>query len=272
MEQTAVKQIADLAIAAQGNMPVQVDDGASIAIVPEGFKIHSTEKFNDFRDRFRGTFATTSIPAFVQYVTDRNNTDVRTFIDTARGLIAKTIFNLGNEFTAGHADDIALLRLEKQPEFLALERANGQRFRQQDLIDWVDDWADFVTAHNESGPIPTEKAIRALQKVKIQKGHEVDSQVRDLGYQASVTEKMEATGTDENLPTHFVMRTESFKGLPVEDLKISFRISTKDDAPTFLLRHIGKDAHDQRRADQFVNILETELLGLGEFYQGTFEA
>lgn len=44
MEQLNVDKIAALAIAAQGNLPVQVDKTASIAIVPEGFKVHSTEK------------------------------------------------------------------------------------------------------------------------------------------------------------------------------------------------------------------------------------
>ena len=58
MEQLNVDKIAALAIAAQGNLPVHVDSTASIAIVPEGFKVHSTEKFNALRDRFRGTFNT----------------------------------------------------------------------------------------------------------------------------------------------------------------------------------------------------------------------
>lgn len=272
MENQAVKQIADLAIAAQGHMPIQVDAGASIAIVPEGFKLHSTEKFNALRDRFRGAYGTSDVVSFVQYVTDREIKDFKTFITTNNGLRALAIFNIGDEKAAGHADDTAALSLEKKPEFYALERAVGQRFNQQDLIDYLDDWSDFLTAHNENGAVPTEKAIRALRKVKINRGHEVDSQVRDLGYQASVTEKMEATGTDENLPTHFVLSTESYKGLTVEDLKISFRISAKDESPTFVLRFIGQDAHEQRRAEQFIALLENELLGLCHFYQGRFEA
>ncbi len=44
------------------------------------------------------------------------------------------------------------------------------------------------------------------------------------------------------------------------------QIST--DVPNF----IGEDAHTQRRADQFIAILEEGLSGLGKFYQGAFKA
>ena len=60
MEQAAVQQIANLAVAAQSKLPVQVDPTASIAILPENFKLHSTEKFNAQRDRYRGAYSTSS--------------------------------------------------------------------------------------------------------------------------------------------------------------------------------------------------------------------
>ncbi|RZG47018.1 DUF2303 family protein [Acinetobacter wuhouensis] len=272
MENNSVEQIKNLAIAAQGTMPIQVDGDASIAIVPEGFKVISTEKFNQLRDRFRGVYATLSIQSFVEYITNRNLKGVKAFVSTTNGLRAESIFNLGDEGEAGHADDLANLTLEKKPEFKALERADGQRFDQQDLIDWLDDWADFVSAHNSVGLIPHDKAIRALRKVKINRGHEVDSSVHDLGYKASVTEQVGATGVDENLPEYFIMKTESYKGLEVADLKISLRISTKDTSPTFVLRFVGKDAHEQQRAEEFIELLENQLAGNVDFYQGTFTA
>lgn len=272
MENNSVEQIKNLAIAAQAVMPIQVDSNASIAIVPEGFKIYSTEKYNELRDRFRGVFATLSIQSFVGYINDREINGVKAFISTANGLKAEAVFNLGDVVKAGHADDLANLTLEKKPEFKALERADGHRFDQQDLIDWLDDWADFVTAHNSTGQISHDKAIRALRKVKINRGHEVDSSVHDLGYKASVTEQVEATGVDENLPEYFILKTESYKGLEIDDLKISLRISTKDTAPTFVLRFVGKDAHEQQRAEEFIELLETELAGSVDFYQGSFTA
>lgn len=272
MDKVAVDTIAQLAIAAQGTMPIRVDNQASIAIVPSNFNLHSTEKYNLQRDRFRGAYRTVDINSFSDYAQDRKVSEFKTFISVQRGLQARSIFNIGDEDKPGHADDIAILTLEKCPEFKALENADSARFKQQDFIDWLDDWTDFITPHNTNGPVELENAIRAIRKVKISKGHETDSHVQEYGYRASVTEQMEATGVDENLPTHLVLLTESYKGLPVEQLKISIRISTKDDAPTFVLRFVGKDAHDQRRAEQFIQILEDKLLGLGTFYQGDFEA
>ncbi len=42
---------------------------------------------------------------------------------------------------------------KKKPEFKALEKIDGDRFNQQELIDWLDDWADFLTARNAEGEV-----------------------------------------------------------------------------------------------------------------------
>ncbi|MCH7295448.1 DUF2303 family protein [Acinetobacter higginsii] len=272
MEQASIDKITQLAIAAQGNMPINVDKSASIAIIPRDFNVHSLEQYNQQRDRFRGRFSTLAIAAFITYVADRNVTGIKSFISTKKGLSAETIFNIGDEVEPGHADDIACLNLEKTPEFIALENVDGNRFSQQDLTDWLDDWADFVKPHDVSGPLQAEKALRALRNVKLGRSRDVDSDVRDMGQKLSVTESVEAEGVVAGLPTHFILTTESYKGLPVEEIKISFRISTKDDVPTFVLRFVGRDAHNQLRADQFTEILESELSDLGSFYQGSYQA
>ncbi|MEN8337117.1 DUF2303 family protein [Acinetobacter baumannii] len=282
MEQLNVDKIAALAIAAQGNLPVQVDKTASIAIVPEGFKVHSTEKFNALRDRFRGTFNTSNIDSFVEYAKARGVAGLKNFINTRSTLKAEAFFNIGNEADPGHADDTAVLVLDKKPEFIAFEIANTRRYNQEDLIDLLDDWAEFITLQGKSTGedgatlntvIPFDKGIRALRKVKIAKNAELNSHVAEMGYQRSAAESLEATGIDENLPTAIVLNTESYKGLPVEAITISLRISVNNSEPTFILRFVGKDNHDQKRADQFIEILKGKLAELqGEFYQGIFEA
>jgi uncharacterized protein YfdQ (DUF2303 family) len=275
MEQQAVKQIADLAIAAQGTMPVQVDTGASIAILPEGFKLHSTEKFNAQRDRYRGSYCTSAIPSFAEYIEYRNNganENVQTFISTNNGLSARTFINLGDETEPGHGDDTATLTLEKKAEFLRVEQINGSRLRQQQLIDFVDDWADFLTVYNESGEVDLDKAIRALRKVKITKGSELDSQVRDFGHQVSAMEKLEATGVDENLPHFFLLNTDCYHGLNPREVKLSLRISANnDDAPGFVLRIVGKEALNEALAAEFKDILTDRLDGQGQIFQGAFD-
>lgn len=276
MEQQAVQQIADLAIAAQGKMPVQVDAGASIAILPEGFKLHSTEKFNAQRDRYRGNYRTSALPSFAEYIEYRNNgadENVQTYISTERGLSAQTFLNLGDVIDPGHGDDTATLTLEKKAEFACVESLSGNRLHQQQLIDFVDDWADFLTVHNESGEVDLDKAIRALRKVKITKGSELDSQVRDFGHQVSAMEKLEATGVDENLPHYFILNTECFHGLNPREVKLSLRISANnDEAPGFILRIVGEEALNEALAAEFKDILTDRLSGQGQIFQGAFSA
>lgn len=276
MEQAAVQQIANLAVVAQSKLPVQVDQSASIAILPEGFKLHSTEKFNAQRDRYRGKYATSSIQSFADYIGYRNSGEdenVQTYISTNNGLSARTFLNLGNEIEPGHGDDTATLTLEKKSEFSRIEQLNGRRMRQQDLIDYIDDWAEFLTAYNDSGEVELDNAIRALRKVKITKGSELDSQVRDFGHQVSAMEKLEATGVDENLPHYFELHTECFHGLNPRPVKLSLRISANnDDAPGFVLRIVGEEALTEALAEEFKDLLTDELKGQGQIFQGQFEA
>lgn len=249
--------------------------------MPEGFKVHSTEKFNALRDRFRGTFNTNNIDSFVEYAKARGIEGLKNFINTQNTLRAEAFFNIGDDVLPGHADDTANLILVKKPEFVAFEQANGRRFDQEGLIDLLDDWAEYITFKGKTlvdgqivdTSISFEKGVRALRKVKLTKGSEVNSHVAEMGYQKSAAESMEATGVDADLPTTIVLHTESFKGLPVESVLISVRISVKDSDPIFILRFIGKDNHDQKRADQFIKILKEKLAEIkGEFYQGVFEA
>ncbi|WP_168389484.1 DUF2303 family protein [Acinetobacter indicus] len=276
MEQAAVQQIAELAITAQGTLPLQVDNTASIAILPEGFKLHSTEKFNALRDRYRGAYCTSSIPSFVEYIKYRNNgadENVQTYINTERGLSAQTFLNLGDVIDPGHGDDTATLTLEKKAEFARFEGLNGNRLRQQQLIDVIDDWAEFLEAYGESGEVDLDKAIRALRKVKITKGSELDSQVRDFGHSVSALEKLEATGVDENLPHYFLLNTECFHGLNPRSVKLSLRISANnDDAPGFVLRIVGEEALTETLAAEFKDILTERLEGQGQIFQGAFSA
>ncbi len=275
MEQAAVQQIANLAIAAQSKLPVQVDSTASIAILPNDFKLHSTEKFNAQRDRYRGNYQTYSIPSFIEYVEFRNSVadeNVQTFIRANNGLLARTFLNLGDHIDPGHGDDTATLELAKKAEFSRAEHLNGRRQRQQDLIDFIDDWADFLSAHNESGEVNLDKAIRALRKVKITKGSELDSQVRDFGHQVSAMEKLEATGVDENLPHFFILHTECFHGLNLREVKLSLRISANnDEAPGFILRIVGEEALNEALAEEFKDLLTEKLAGQGQIFQGQLE-
>ncbi|WP_347460968.1 DUF2303 family protein [Acinetobacter sp. ANC 7454] len=275
MEQAAVQQIAELAIAAQGTMPVQVDKDASVAIIPEGFQLKSTEHYNFHRDRYRGVYKTSSIASFVEYIGYRNpekKQTVQTYINTESGLSAQGFLNLGDAAIPGHGDDTAILTLERKAEFSRAQALNGRRQHQQELIDYIDDWADFLDAYNDEGHIELDKAIRALRKVKITKGSELDSQVRDFGHQVSALEKMEATGVDENLPTHFILHTECFHGLPPREVKLSLRISANNDsAPGFVLRIASEEALTEALAEEFKDILTEKLDGQSQIFQGTFK-
>ena len=68
--------------------------------------------------------------------------------------------------------------MDKKPEFIAFEKADTCRYNQEDLIDLLDDWAEFVTLQGKSTGedgstlntiIAFDKGIRALRKVKLPK-------------------------------------------------------------------------------------------------------
>src|SRR5690606_32748354 len=79
---------------------------------------------------------------------------------------AVTFFNMGDDSAPGHCDDTAILTLEKTPEYEALLEIEGKQMSQQDLVEYLEDWRDIITAHAGEGATESISVIQAIAAVR----------------------------------------------------------------------------------------------------------
>lgn len=129
--------------------PISIDGGSNVVLLPDSVSLHSLEKFQPMRDRFRGSLKTQSLRDFSKYVERHNISDLSAF---AQGFIdqdamsATVVFNLGDADEAGHGDDRATLTLKPSAAYTAVQAIAGKSLGQQALAEWLEDWAPHIIA------------------------------------------------------------------------------------------------------------------------------
>ncbi len=122
------------------------------ALLPAGTGVESLERFALERFRFRGTMTTTSIEDFVRYSKGYASATekARCFID-ADHMTARSVFNIGTLDNPGHADNAASITLKQTAPFRALLQINGERLKQKQIAEWLEDWSDYLLAFDSDG-------------------------------------------------------------------------------------------------------------------------
>lgn len=271
MDATAVQQIQDtVAFDAKRN---NFSEKETVVMLPENFKIHDIEKFKLNRNRFRGAFKTTSIADFVTYIKSRKDLaqSPRGFIQNEGALAAKAFFNLGDNGTPGHGDDVSILTLHRTPEYQALLQLKSQ-MNQTALAIFLQDWRFSLVAFNaKQEEITVSEAINGVRNIKILQKTETQSQQRDTGHTRSALENIEASSTSDNLPSHFTLLTTAYNGLNKHDLDLRLEIHTDGGIPTFTVSIIRHAAVIEEIAQDFKAVITEQLKDSGNFLIGTFE-
>lgn len=272
MDRSAVEAISDLSAEAAKATQAQIPNGIThLVAVPNGVNLENVEYSLAGRTRFRGKLATDSIPDFVTYVKQRKGG--HGFIDTAK-LGATVFFNLGDAEKPGHADHTARLTLQATPAYLAMLNAGGKAFSQRDALDFIEDWAHIIGAHNVSddgafSPIPLARAIAAIRKVKIKAESTSEQTVGNFQQTNSVLESVLAS-SDEGLPDVLSFKTEPYLGLPERIFHLRVSVSTTGREPSLRFRVIALEQEQDEIAKQFKSLLLGEVGDAASMTIGTF--
>lgn len=258
MDKSAIDLIQQTAIdAASGRLPSALRETA--AALPTGYNIHNLEPMLPNRSRFRGRFATASLPDFVGYVKRHMADEVFLHAD-AHELSATAFFNLGDTDGPGHADWTGQLLMETVAPYAAILDANGRPHTQNDLIALIEDWPDNFGAVTDAGEeIKLSKAIAAIRKVKIEAKSSTETQQQNFGASASRLDSVTAS-SDEGLPDILTFRTGTFHGLAERVLRLRLSVSSDPSRPPALgLRIIGLEALTESIAREFKTLLIAEI-------------
>ena len=268
--------VVDFSFAAEyENIPL----GDNAAIIHKDFTLISTESANPFRSPLRGRFTTLDIQSYIDYVKSRLSEDgaeaERTFIyaeEPQNSLSSVTALNFGSYDTPGHADDVAVLELRKDPLFADFLSKTASWSSATDFAEILEDYlgAAEIAAYNNETAISFAKAIVGIRNAKIDRNSTSTLNTGALNYEQSDMEKIAIQAQAEILPTELQYVTGMYLGLAAQT--ISFRVVTrfeeKDNGGTkvyYRLKPVGVLGHYLKAAVHFQeligNSLENTLIG-----------
>lgn len=253
--------------------PLKVDDGSTLVVLPESVSLHSLERYQLARDRFRGSLKTQSLRDFSKYV-ESHIKDAPAggypagFINQD-AMAATVIFNLGGPTDAGHGDDTATLTLKPSAAYTALQAITGKSLSQQALAEWLEDWAAHIAATAGEQALSIAQAISGVRKMTIKATAQRDSTVGDMSASRSAMDAIEASSM-ETLPTAFLFTVVPFEGLAASTITLRLSVITGDDKPVLKLRWVGEESQREAFAIEFKQVLEHEVGGFVPLTIGTF--
>lgn len=253
MDSQAIQKIEDLVHAAQIGNP-----GTDIPtlLVPNGYKLHSLEAYQDAPGRFRGNFSTSSIDDFATYVT--NEDQARVFVNVAE-MVAVAFFNLGNPAQPGHGDHTARITAESTSGYQAIRYADEHQFTQRELANWIDDWHHSITGEDSNGKELTPKQLAtAIRKVEIKSRSERTHEDGDWRQSAQGLDELDAT-TGDSTPSVICFQVQPYKDLPFRDFELQVSIIADDANPKFKLRVKALEHHKEEIAQDFKDVLSKAL-------------
>lgn len=235
MDKAAIEQIQLSQAVAETQLAINAKLAHPLLAAHKDFQLNDLERYMPNKARFTGLLRTKSIGDFAAYSLANKEDGTQCFIDKDNAN-ATVIFNLGNATLAGHADFKATLELEKTAEYQALLKCNDQHLDQKTLAEFMEDWADFITALDSEGEvINLTKAISAVRRLTIEANAKAEHEVQDFRSSRSALENIEAK-TDNGLPSQLLFQCVPYSELPEfsfyarlsvitgEKPKLSFRI------------------------------------------------
>ena len=243
------------------------------ALLPEGTGIESLERFSLERFRFRGAMTTTSIDDFARYSKGyaSDSEPARCFID-ADNMTARSVFNIGTLDNPGHADNVASITLKKTAPFRALLQIDGQRLKQKQIAEWLEDWSDYLLAFDADGnTMQISQAAQAVRRITIQQATQQDHETSDFAGKKSLMQSVEASSKDV-MPVAFEFKCVPYEGLDERRFSMRNSLLTSDE-PCFVLRIVQLEAQEEEIANEFRDLLISKFEGESvETFIGNFKA
>ncbi len=263
----ALELIQETTIAAAGrDLPAL----GPVVVVPQHFNVVDLERYQEGRNRFRGTYSTHSLVDFGAYVVERAAPDARGFIDQD-AMSCTVLFNLGTPDQPGHADDRAVLRLKPSAAFAAVQAICGQNLVQKAMSDWIEDWHQHLTATDENGASMTiAKAIAAVRTITVKASSESDHAVTETRASRSAMDSIEAS-SKETLPAWLDFKVVPFEDLGEHTIRLRVSVITSGSQPQLKLRWLGEEAQREAIAKEFKEVLEARTCTAAKLTLGNFD-
>jgi len=255
---------------------IREQTNAEALYLPPGATLARTEQFAEQPRFHRHHYSTERLADFVAYAKAAAapmSSDHPTAYVKPDGSGATVVFDHGHIVMPMWGHHSAALKLKSAPAWNAAQLMAAASRPQQQVIDWLDDWATHITAHAQDGAgIDNSRATAALRRVKIEARGTVVNVEGDMSRQRSAMESIEASGDSETLPAYFVLHSPLFVGTNPLEIVIKLGVREADGKPALALRIVGAERLAEETSAWVERHLQAELGDhLAGVYVGTLE-
>lgn len=258
MDRTAIERIEELTHAASSVAGKALDDGAAALVLPKNCELTDLEKFQAAPRRMRQTFSTERLDDFIAYV-EYARTDTTAVYVMPDGSSARAIIDHGTHDSPDWGEHKAKLNLKYTPAFQALADRIGKGLTQQDLIDYLEDWAmdGIVTCFQGAEEQSASAAIASIRRIKFDATSNTTHVKEDYRAEKSRFDSIEASSAAGSIPTHFVLTAPMYVGLTDRDIHVRLMLNSikQGDMPTLRMRILRRELIEEAIAKE----VETEL-------------
>jgi uncharacterized protein YfdQ (DUF2303 family) len=229
----------------------------AVVALPSNFQKHDLEAFMPHRRRARGVMHTESIAAFVAYANEHHEDGASIFVNAAH-MSAEAVLNLGTPDSPGHADNSAVVTLERSAAYAALKKHTDQNISQTQAAEFFEDWPAEIRCFKDSDSseqIHVAKVVAALRKITIEAMRKLENTEQNLSASRSTFESVQATST-EAIPTIIYFTCRPYADLPERQFVLRLGIKTGDNKPQIILRIVNEELHSEKMAQEFVTKLQ----------------
>ncbi|MGV6989630.1 DUF2303 family protein [Testudinibacter sp. P80/BLE/0925] len=256
MDKTAIQEIKDLALSSVRISPTDYP----LAIVPKDMQVFPLERYQAQRNSYRVVYRTSHYRDYISYVERNVQPSAQCFVNPDT-MSARTLFDLGDIASPGHALHAAELSLSATAAFEAVSSIDERQLEQSELSDWLEDWADNITAFDDAGEeISFANALAAVRKITLDYAKSEEHEVGDFAAKKSAMESVEAK-SKLTIPHSFTFTCETYSGLNIRDITLRLRILTGSDEPILVLRMVKAEALKEAIAEEFADKVRFSLTG-----------
>lgn len=242
-----------------------------IVLLPEKMQAHSLERFRLKPTRQRGTFETSDMESWKAYVAHRKDT-ARVFVDEDEmNALAVLNFHDGGGL-ADWQDDIAeLLMMPSQPfqSVLDMVPAGAAVVTQQSLLDWMDDWAPYLSTHRADGSVQLlPEARKAIADLTVESVRKARSNVdQHFARERTAAERI---SIGDQVPRTIKMTCPPYRGMQARDVRLGIRPAEHGGSAAVELRVEGHGALMKSIGLEFAQLM-SDIDGL-DVYRGRYQS
>jgi len=224
-----------------------------IVALPSNFETHDLEDDKPTRRRARGVMKTRFIAPFAKYSEDHAEPGAAIFINPDN-LNAEAVLNLGNPDNPGHADNVAVLKLEPTAAYASLMCITARDRTQAEIAEFMEDWSDCIKCFAGSDAIKTPHAIAAIRNITIDATRKVETSEQQLRASQSAFEQIQASSRD-GLPTYIYFTCQPYSDLESRPFVMRLSVMTGEAKPKLMLRIQKAGEHMEQMAEEMAGKL-----------------